>query len=224
MALTAPTGGNAARQIAPEGLYPARCYQIIDLGTSEQGGNFPGKKRKVQFLFELPTEKAVFNDDKGEQPYYVRSIYTLSMNEKALLRRDVSAWIGKKMTDGEASKFDIFTLLGKTCMVNVTHVTKGDNTYANIMSITPMPKGLTCPEPINEAFVYSPTEHSQETFAKLPEFVQDKIKESDEYIKMTAANFKNDFTPKTQPPANFEQLPDIDDIFGQKAANDLPWD
>ena len=224
MALTAPTGGNANRQIAPEGLYPARCYQIIDLGTSEQGGNFPGKKRKVQFLFELPTEKAVFNDDKGEQPYYVRSIYTLSMNEKALLRRDVSAWLGKKITDSEASKLDIFKMLGKTCMVNVTHVTKGENTYANIMSITPMPKGLTCPEPINEAYVYSPTEHNQETFAKLPEFVQNKIKESDEYIAMTKAEFKNDFTPKTQPLSNFEELPDIDDIFGQKAANDLPWD
>ena len=87
-----------------------------------------------------------------------------------------------------------------------------------------MPKGLTCPEPINEAFVYSPTEHSQEVFAKLPEFIQDKIKESDEYIKMTKANFKNDFTPKTQPPANIEPLPDIDDFFGTKAANDLPWD
>lgn len=224
MALTAPTGGNANRQIAPEGMHVARCYQIIDLGTTEQGGSFPGKKRKVQFLFELPNELAVFNEDKGEQPYYVRSIYTLSMNEKALLRRDISAWLGKKITDAEASKLDIFKMLGKTCMLNVTHVTKGDNSYANIMSITPMPKGMSCPEPINEAFVYTPTEHDQETFAKLPQFVQDKIKESDEYIAMSKASFKNDFAPKNQPPQNIEPLPDIDDFFGTKAANDLPWD
>jgi hypothetical protein len=91
MALTAPIGSSSNRQIAPEGSYPARCYQIIDLGTTQQGGNFPGKKRKVQFLFELPTELAVFDEAKGSQPYYVRSIYTLSMNEKALLRRDLSA-------------------------------------------------------------------------------------------------------------------------------------
>ena len=224
MALTAPVGGTSNRQIAPEGSYPARCYQIIDLGTTEQGGNFPGKKRKVQFLFELPTEKAVFDESKGEQPYYVRSIYTLSMNEKALLRRDISAWLGKKLTDAEASKLDIFKMLGKTCMVNIAHVSKGDNTYANIISFAPLMKGYECPAPINEAFTYSPTAHEQEVFAKLPDFLQDKIKESDEYKSMTSASFKNDFTPKTQPPQNFEELPDIDDIFGQKAANDLPWD
>jgi len=221
MALTAPIGGSSNRQIAPEGSYPARCYQIIDLGTTEQGGNFPGKKRKVQFLFELPTELAVFDEDKGKQPYYVRSIYTLSMNEKALLRRDISAWMGKKITDDQAKKLDIFTLLGKTCMVNIAHVTKGENTYANIISFAPLMKGYECPAPINEAFTYTPTAHDQATFAKLPEFIQDKIKESDEYIAMSRNEQKSAFN---KPPQNFEELPDIDDIFGQKAANDLPWD
>jgi hypothetical protein len=221
MALTAPIGGQSNRQIAPEGSYPARCYQIIDLGTTEQGGNYPGKKRKVQFLFELPTELAVFDEDKGKQPYYVRSIYTLSMNEKALLRRDISAWMGKKITDDQAKKLDIFTLLGKTCMVNIAHVTKGENTYANIISFAPLMKGYECPAPINEAFTYTPTAHDQATFAKLPEFIQDKIKESDEYIAMSRNEQKSAFN---KPPQNFEELPDIDDIFGQKAANDLPWD
>jgi hypothetical protein len=221
MALTAPIGGQSNRQIAPEGSYPARCYQIIDLGTTEQGGNYPGKKRKVQFLFELPTELAVFDEDKGKQPYYVRSIYTLSMNEKALLRRDLSAWMGKKITDDQAKKLDIFTLLGKTCMVNIAHVTKGENTYANIISFAPLMKGYECPAPINEAFTYTPTAHDQATFAKLPEFIQNKIKESDEYIAMSRNEQKSAFN---KPPQNFEELPDIDDIFGQKAANDLPWD
>jgi hypothetical protein len=221
MALTAPIGGQSNRQIAPEGSYPARCYQIIDLGTTEQGGNYPGKKRKVQFLFELPTELAVFDEDKGKQPYYVRSIYTLSMNEKALLRRDISAWMGKKITDEQAKKLDIFTLLGKTCMVNIAHVTKGENTYANIISFAPLMKGYECPAPINEAFTYTPTAHDQATFAKLPEFIQDKIKESDEYIAMSRNEQKSAFNKQ---PQSFEELPDIDDIFGQKAANDLPWD
>jgi hypothetical protein len=221
MALTAPIGGSSNRQIAPEGSYPARCYQIIDLGTTEQGGNYPGKKRKVQFLFELPTELAVFDEAKGSQPYYVRSIYTLSMNEKALLRRDLSAWLGKKLSDAEAAKLDIFKMLGKTCMVNIAHVTKGENTYANIISFAPLMKGYECPAAINEAFTYTPTAHDQEVFSKLPEFIQDKIKESDEYIAMSRNEQRSAFN---KPPQNIEELPDIDDIFGQKAANDLPWD
>jgi hypothetical protein len=220
MALTAPVGGTVNRQIAPEGSYPARCYQIIDLGTTEQGGNFPGKKRKVQFLFELPTELAVFDESKGEQPYYVRSIYTLSMNEKALLRRDLSAWLGKKITDEQAGKLDIFAMLGKTCMVNIAHVTKGENTYANIISFAPLMKGFDCPPAVNEAFTYTPTEHNPETFAKLPEFLQDKIKESDEY------NATLNKPKKATPPQNIQPIDgeDEDDIFGIKAANDLPWD
>ena len=57
MALTAPTGGNAARQIAPEGLYPARCYQIIDLGTSEQGVISPAKSEKFNSYLNCQPRK-----------------------------------------------------------------------------------------------------------------------------------------------------------------------
>jgi hypothetical protein len=106
-------------------------------------------------------------------------------------------------------------------MVNIAHVTKGENTYANIISFAPLMKGYECPAPINEAFTYTPTAHDQATFAKLPEFIQDKIKESDEYIAMSRNEQKSAFN---KPPQNIEELPDIDDIFGQKAANDLPWD
>jgi hypothetical protein len=129
--------------------------------------------------------------------------------------------MGKKLSDAEAAKLDIFKMLGKTCMVNIAHVTKGENTYANIISFAPLMKGYECPAPINEAFTYTPTAHDQATFAKLPEFIQDKIKESDEYIAMSRNEQKSAFN---KPPQNFEELPDIDDIFGQKEANDLPWD
>ncbi len=223
--LNAPLGGNSNKQIAPEGTYAARCYQIIDLGTSEQGGNFPGKKRKVQFLFELPTELAVFAEDKGEQPYYVRSIYTLSMNEKALLRRDISAWLGKKITDSEAKSFDVFSLIGAACLVNIVHVTKGENTYVNIMSISPLPKGMVCPPAINPALVYTPSQHDGETFAKLPEFVQEKIKESDEY-KIMAKPFdvKVNTTKAPTRSATFEDdINDLDILFGEPTATKPPF-
>ena len=179
--LKAPVGGGGNRQICPEGVHVARCYQIIDLGTSEQGGNFPGKKRKIQFLFETPYELAVFNEDVGEQPFYVRSMYTLSMNEKAILRKDVQSWIGKTMDDKEAARFNVFSLLGKPCMVNVVHTTKGENTYANIKAITPLAKGMTCPDAINPLVAFSASQPDMEVFASLPEFIQDKIKESDEF-------------------------------------------
>ena len=182
MALKAPSGNNTSRQIAPEGAYPARCYQIIDLGTTMQTGQFPGKKRKVQFIFELPTETYEFEKGEGLKPFYARSIYNLSMNEKAVLRRDIEAWAGKKMTNEIAGEFDIFTLLGRPCIVNITHIEKGDATYANIIGMSPLPKGMVCPPAFNTALCYNTEEHDDAIFAQLPEFIQDKIKMSDEWI------------------------------------------
>lgn len=182
MALKAPSGNNTSRQIAPEGAYPARCYQIIDLGTTMQTGQFPGKKRKVQFIFELPTETYEFEKGEGLKPFYARSIYNLSMNEKAVLRRDIEAWAGKKMSNEIAGEFDIFTLLGRPCIVNITHIEKGDATYANIIGMSPLPKGMVCPPAFNNALCYNTEEHDEAVFSQLPEFIQDKIKMSDEWI------------------------------------------
>jgi hypothetical protein len=182
MGLKAPSGNNTSRAIAPEGAFVARCYQIVDLGTTMQTGQFPGKKRKVQFIFELPTELHEFERGDGLKPFYARSIYNLSMNEKAVLRRDIESWAGKKMSNEIAENFDIFTLLGKPCMVNLTHVTKGDATYANIIGMSPVPKGLVCPPAFNSALCYNTEEHDEDVFNQLPEFIQDKIKMSDEWI------------------------------------------
>lgn len=215
--LNAPIGGesNFTNKIAPVGMHVARIYQIIDLGTTEQGGQFGGKKRKVQIIFELPLEMAIFDPEKGEQPYYVRGMYTLSMHEKATLRKDVQSMIGKSLTDDEAKKFNIFTLLGKECMVNVIHRTSGDKTYANVQTITPLPKGMNCPDAINPAMVFSTQQPDMEVFRKLPEFVQDKIKLSDEFIKYMNSQMESNY-PKIDMLKTFEHLKPVD-------KNELDW-
>jgi len=200
------SGGSQTRQIAPEGAYPARCYQIIDKGTTfdEKWGN---KKRKVQFLFELPTETAVFSEDKGEQPFYVKTVFNLTMGEKASLRKFIESWIGKKLTDAQAADFDITKLLGHPGMVNIAHNGKEDRTYANIMSISPLPKGLACPPAINELLTYDTTEHNAEVFAKLPEFLQEDIRKSDEWIARTTAK------PAVPAPTWEASTTDFDSLF-----------
>jgi len=182
--LNAPVGGesNYSNKIAPVGMHLARIYQIIDLGTTEQTGQFGGKKRKVQILFELPLETAVFDPEKGEQPYYARNMYTLSMHEKSTLRKDVHSMMGKQLTDAEAKTFNIFNLIGRECMVNIIHRPSGDKVYANIQTITPVPKGMVCPPAVNPPLVFSTQQPDMVVFRSLPEFVQDKIKLSDEFI------------------------------------------
>jgi hypothetical protein len=205
------SGNGGSRQIAPEGAHVARCYQIIDKGTTfdEKWGN---KKRKVQFLFELPLETAIFSEDKGEQPFYVKTIFNLSMGEKASLRKFVESWVGKKMTDAQAADFDIIKLLGHPGMVNIAHNGKDDRTYANIMSISPLPKGMACPPAINELIAYDTTEHNDAVFNKLPEFLQEDIRKSDEWIARTSAKAAVP-APTWQATTTSADEPDLDSLF-----------
>jgi hypothetical protein len=214
------SGNGSSRQIAPEGAHVARCYQIIDKGTTfdEKWGN---KKRKVQFLFELPLETAVFSEDKGEQPFYVKTVFNLSMGEKASLRKFVESWIGKKMTDAQAGDFDIIKLLGHSCMVNIAHNGKDDRTYANIMSISPLPKGMACPPAINELLSYDTTEHSDAVFNKLPDFLQDDIRKSDEWIARTTAKPAAVPAPKWESTTVTDE-PDLDSLFANDS-DGLPF-
>src|SRR5688500_13440346 len=116
------TNKTAQRELIPAGNYVARCYQMIEIGTVKE--NIMGDEKtlhKVRIGWELPTELKVFNPEKGEQPLVISKEYTLSMNEKSNLRKDLKSWRGKDFTEDEARKFDITALVGVPCMLNIIH-------------------------------------------------------------------------------------------------------
>jgi hypothetical protein len=143
------------------------------------------------------------------------------MGEKASLRKFVESWIGKKMTDKQAGDFDIIKLLGHSCMVNIAHNGKDDRTYANIMSISPLPKGMACPPAINELLSYDTTEHSDAVFNKLPDFLQDDIRKSDEWIARTTAKPAAVPAPKWESTTVTDE-PDLDSLFANDS-DGLPF-
>ena len=121
MAINATNSGTQ-RELIPAGNYIARCYQMIEIGTVEE--IIIGEKktlRKVRIGWELPDELRVFNPEKGEQPCVISQEFTLSMNEKANLRKMLASWRGKDFTEDEARCFDISKLLGVPCMLNIIH-------------------------------------------------------------------------------------------------------
>ncbi len=65
----------------------ARCYSLVDIGTIEEFyNNEPqGKRRKIYLTWEFPTLKAVFNEDKGMEPFVTGVEFTASTNENANL-------------------------------------------------------------------------------------------------------------------------------------------
>lgn len=68
-------------------------------------------------------------------------------------------------------------------MVNITHKQSkdGSKTYAEIGSISPMPKGLVCPPQINQSFIFTYDNFDSTKFSTLPDYLKNKMINSDEY-------------------------------------------
>ena len=119
------TGSNAPKKefkIAPVGSHLARLYRIIDLGT--QTTEYMGQTkmlRKVKFFWELHGDDLKTDDGK---PLIQTRNYTLSLGDKASLRKDLESWRGKSFTEDELRGFDITNLLDKWCMVTIQHRTE----------------------------------------------------------------------------------------------------
>ena len=170
-------GGNF--EPTSEGLHTATCIAVVDLGEqySKQYGNY---HHKVLITFEIHDETITI--DGEEKPRVISNTYTLSLGEKANLRGDLESWRGKKFTDAELDGFDVKNVLGAHCQVNVAHTTKDGKTYANIMSIVPWPRGMAAPEVVSEKIYYDMDDPGRdEVIARLPEWIQKRIKESRTY-------------------------------------------
>ena len=180
------------REPVSAGLHIARCYYMIVLGTIEK--EFKGTKKKslcIRIGWELPEIMRVFKEGDEPMPATVSKEYTLSMAQRANLRKDLESWRSKPFSPKEAEEFDLTKLLGANCMINIAHKEgKGDNAgvfYENIIGISSVPKNLPVPQPINEAFYFNYDEKFSADFvAKLPEFIRKSIQSSDEWKSLEA--------------------------------------
>jgi len=174
-------------KLPPAGSFMARLYRIIDIGT--QTTEWMGKKkmqRKIICMFELHGEDndgyALLTADS--KPLVVSERYTLSLDEKATLRKDLEAWRGRAFTQEELDGFNLEVLLGKFCMVSITHTEHDGKQYANISSISQLPsalKKLGEPKGVNETMIFTLEPFDQAKFEKLSEGLQGVIKKSAEY-------------------------------------------
>lgn len=165
----------------------ALCYSVIDLGT--QTGVFNGneiKSRKIYLNFEIPGEKAVFDDSKGPQCFTVGQEYTFSLDSKANFRKMLDSWMGKPVTELNSEK--LLKFLKRPGMIQVVHQPSKDGTiiYANIankgISVFKRPEDQQFPKDTeNKPFLFDLDDYSPETFNLVPKWLQEKIKKSPEY-------------------------------------------
>ena len=203
-------GGNFKR--VPSGVHVGRCYSLIDLGTQLSSGQYGEKlQHKIRVAWELFGEDEegkplTVEFDGKEMPMTISKSYTLSLSEKASLRKDLQSWRGREFTDEEAKGFDISKLLGAYCMVNVTTSETNGKTYTNVAGLTPLPGALknAKPAPVHENLIFDLDKPDMKVFNGFHEKLQEAIKKSPEWAHATGG-------PRSTAPASgdFETDGDI---------------
>ena len=186
--LIAKESGNGDFEPIQQGTHMARCIRVYDLGT-QQNVMYNNSSHKVMLVFEIP-DSPIENKDGDIMPMLQSKEYTLSLAEKANLRRDLISWRGKDFTAEEAAGFDIAKVLGVPCMLSIIHKKneKTGKTYANIGSIIKPMKGAECPLAAHKMFIYEIAEGATTTFNQIPEWIQKKISQAEEWSPV--AGFK----------------------------------
>ena len=181
MSLTVKSNGVSVTP-CPAGNHVARCVQVVELGTQTKTWQGQTREaRQVLISWELPTETHVFREENGPEPFMRSKTYTASLHEKSGLRKDLESWRGRKFTDEELNGFDLKNILGKCCMLQIVHEEKNGNTYANIASVSSLPKGIVCPPQVNASISFEFETGDEAALANLPDFIQAKIRASAEY-------------------------------------------
>lgn len=178
MSLTVNSGSTSSYEPISEGTHLAVCNMLVDLGM-QKSETYGTSSRKVLIGWEIPDETIQLDD--GPVPRNISQRYTASLNEKAILRRDLAAWRGRDFTDEELAAFDLKAIVGKSCFINVIHKSYNGKTYANIQNVMALPRG-TAPGKLSEPpIVFDLDTAPLEDIEKLPKWIADIIKKSPSY-------------------------------------------
>lgn len=172
----------------PEGMHHAVCQSVIDLGH-HNNEKFNKLEHKIILIWELPDLRLELANEDGstrDVPKIQSKEYTLSLHEKAHLRKHLQSWRAKAFTEEELNGFDIKNLLEVNCYLQIIHNKTTDATYANIETITPLPKGMERKSPENPAVFFSFAEYNPgDELPAMPEWIMNKLKKSNEWFDMS---------------------------------------
>lgn len=195
MSLTArDSGGGSFTPVSP-GMHLARCYRIVDMGT--QKSEFQGQVKhlqKVMLQFEVHGE-----DDNGKplvtakgEPMSISKNFTLSLAEKATMRKDLQAWRGRDFTPEELRGFELKNVLGAWAMITASKALGGNGKeYTNIVSINPVPvaiKKAGLPEGFNKLAMFVISNPDMELFETFGNGLKEKITSSPEWRARSPAS------------------------------------
>ena len=126
---------------APEGTFVGVCVDEVALGKIKSSFNGEERERDmVRLVWQIEE-----TNEEGK-PHIVKQDYTASLDEKAKLKKHLQSWRGRAFTQAELMGFDLETVVGAGCLLNIVHATgRRGGTFANVEGVMKLPKNM---EPI----------------------------------------------------------------------------
>ena len=125
----------------PAGQFTAQCVDAIDLG--EKVDDYPGKPEKLAHKCALVFRTGAKNDETGEL-IDIAQEFTVSMGEKANLRKTLESWRSKPYTEQQIEEgVPLHKLNGNWALVTVAQKQSGKGrTYSFIQSVVGVPAAM----------------------------------------------------------------------------------
>ena len=195
MALIAKEGSSF--EPAPEGVFPARCIWVVDLGTQVSDGMYGHQERhQIYVNWELVDETTA-----SGQPMTIGAFFTLSLNPKGNLRATLESWRGRAFTADELRGFDISRLIDAPCLISVKHQPKADGSglRAQVSGVMAAMKGqVIAPAKDNRYLVDLDASDAEKQVDALPDWLKQKIQTTKEWGRIMGF----DQTPAPVRPVN----------------------
>ena len=190
MEFIAKSEGNSNIPKLENGVYTAISSMLIDLGFQKSVLD-NNVRRKFMMVWTIVGEFIEVN--KEQLPRVMSKEYTLSLNEKSNLRKDLQAWRGQAFTEEELQGFNLITVMNKPCQLQIINEEKNGKTYNNISAIMAMPKGMTV-EPLQETTVFiTNNPETWNNWEKIPKWIKEKIKKAEGYENSELKQFVDEY-------------------------------
>ena len=213
MGLDATDKGNTTYEPIPADTHAGICISVIDIGTQhiEKWDNWT---HKVIIVWELPHVRLEWKDDDGEHdvPRVISREFTMSLSNKAHLRKFLETWRGKPFSVEELAGFNVGALEGAPALLTVLNNTKGDRTYSNVEGISKLPAAMEVPDSEIGTRRFDMDNYENTTDMDkdvremgIPEWIHKKIQKSREYSNMLANEMGE--APATTKPVEDDDIP-----------------
>jgi hypothetical protein len=129
--------------------------------------------------------------------------YTVSLAEKATLRKDLVSWRGKEFTSEELRGFDLKNILGAWAMLSVaTSIGNNGKEYTNVVSVNPVPAAMkkNLPQAHNSLEMFDLEDPDMTLYESFSKNIKDRIEASPEWSAISSG--------KEVPKGSFDDMSD----------------